>query len=94
MGFRGLGAHWMGGASSSSFIPPAPTPGTGIPDTMPFAEDMRQVRLRRSRSLDRLKRIQDRERRKMVVRKDEAGEWLQRRTTENAMRAALLASTI
>lgn len=70
-----------------------PTPQSSVGDvSQAFVADYRNPMLKKQASTTRLYVRQRREAKKMRIRKDAPGEWINRQMNSNAMRAALLAS--
>ena len=80
----------MGGGPVGTLILPAATPDKSVNQAL--VADYSMPMLKRTATTTRLYLRQQRAKKKMKVRKDDPGEWMDRRMNSNSMRAALLAS--
>ena len=80
----------MGGSPVGTLILPTGEPDKSVNQVL--AVDYKMPMLKRTASTTRLYLRQQRAKKKMKVRKDDPGEWMDRRMNSNSMRAALLAS--
>ena len=78
----------MGGSAAPTII----LPETDKSVNQVLAVDYKMPMLKRTASTTRLYLKQQRRAKKAKVRKDDPGEWMDRRMNSNSMRAALLAS--